>query len=178
MNYYEVLGVGHNAPQDELKRAYRKLARRCHPDKNPDDPDAEARFKEIAEAYRVLANPQTRRVHDGQFQSIESVWDLLSRDPVGKRTVQLLSPLPPKAERRGTDAFTTLKVSSDVWLHGGSIDITFDDQDGPRSVGVHLPGYEQRRHASFLLVHGAGEAGANGASRGDLVVFLIQANAE
>ncbi len=63
-NYYEILGVSRDASQEEIKKAYRRLARDSHPDANPDDPGAEARFKEISEAYRVLRDPETRQQYD------------------------------------------------------------------------------------------------------------------
>ena len=63
-DYYEVLGVGRESSDDELKKAFRSLARKNHPDKNPDDPDAESRFKEIQEAYAVLSNPEQRSRYD------------------------------------------------------------------------------------------------------------------
>lgn len=63
-DYYEVLGVGKNASADEIKKAYRKKAIEFHPDKNPDDKQAEEKFKEAAEAYDVLSDPQKRQRYD------------------------------------------------------------------------------------------------------------------
>lgn len=63
-DYYEVLGVGRNAPPEEVKRSYRKLAVKFHPDKNPDDPHAEEKFKELGEAYDVLMDAEKRAAYD------------------------------------------------------------------------------------------------------------------
>ncbi len=63
-DYYEILGVGRSASNDELKKAYRKLALKYHPDKNPDDKQAEEKFKEAAEAYEVLSNDDKRARYD------------------------------------------------------------------------------------------------------------------
>ncbi len=63
-DYYEVLSVGRSASEPELKSAYRRLAVQYHPDKNPDDPQAEDKFKEAAEAYAVLSDPEQRRRYD------------------------------------------------------------------------------------------------------------------
>lgn len=63
-DYYKVLGVERSASQDEIKKAYRKLAVKYHPDKNPDDKVAEEKFKEISEAYQVLGNADTRKKYD------------------------------------------------------------------------------------------------------------------
>jgi molecular chaperone DnaJ len=63
-DYYEVLGLSRDAPEAEIKKAYRRLARDHHPDANPGDTGAEERFKELTEAYEVLSNPQARRAYD------------------------------------------------------------------------------------------------------------------
>ncbi|HHS13235.1 MAG TPA: molecular chaperone DnaJ [bacterium] len=63
-DYYEVLGVSRNAEQEEIKKAYRKMAMKYHPDKNPGDREAEEKFKEAAEAYEVLTDPQKRERYD------------------------------------------------------------------------------------------------------------------
>lgn len=63
-DYYEVLGVGRSATEQELKTAYRRLAHQHHPDKNQSDPEAEERFKEAAEAYAVLSNSEQRQRYD------------------------------------------------------------------------------------------------------------------
>ncbi len=63
-DYYEILGVGREASPDEIKKAYRKLALKYHPDRNPDDAEAEAKFKEAAEAYEVLSNADKRARYD------------------------------------------------------------------------------------------------------------------
>lgn len=63
-DYYEVLGVSRDATQEEIKKAYRKLALQYHPDRNPGDKSAEEKFKEISEAYEVLSDPQKRAAYD------------------------------------------------------------------------------------------------------------------
>ncbi|NQV06457.1 molecular chaperone DnaJ [bacterium] len=86
-DYYDTLGVSRDATGEEIKRAFRKLARETHPDANPDDPDAEHRFREIAEAYEVLSDSTRRATYDrggsvdmgDLFSSFGGIDDLLSR---------------------------------------------------------------------------------------------------
>jgi molecular chaperone DnaJ len=63
-DYYKTLGVGKNASDEEIKKAYRKLARQYHPDRNPGDKKAEERFKEISQAHDVLSDPEKRKSYD------------------------------------------------------------------------------------------------------------------
>lgn len=90
-DYYEVLGVAKDAGADEIKKAYRKTALKYHPDRNPDNPEAENKFKEAAEAYEVLSNPDKRAKYDrfghsgvnsefggGQNVNMEDIFDQFS----------------------------------------------------------------------------------------------------
>ena len=63
-DYYEVLGVNKSSSAEEIKKAYRKLALKYHPDRNPGDAEAEEKFKEAAEAYDVLSNPEKKQRYD------------------------------------------------------------------------------------------------------------------
>src|SRR5918912_3475358 len=67
-DFYAVLGVSASASQDEIKKQYRKLAAKHHPDKNPNDPKAAERFKEISEAYQVLGDAEKRKQYDQMRQ--------------------------------------------------------------------------------------------------------------
>jgi molecular chaperone DnaJ len=83
-DYYDILGVDRSATQAEIKRAFRRLARQHHPDVNPNNPEAEARFKEMAEAYAVLGDAERRRQYDRYGRAappspfVGEVWDDLA----------------------------------------------------------------------------------------------------
>ena len=72
-DYYKILGLNKNATEDEIKKAYRKLAKKWHPDKNRDNPKAEEKFKEIQEAYETLSDPKKKETYD--FGGSDSGYD-------------------------------------------------------------------------------------------------------
>lgn len=144
-DYYEVLGVGRDASDKELKRSYRRLARECHPDLNPGDDEAEARFKLAAEAYEVLTDPGRRERYDrfghegmdsrrgGQGAGFESVEDIFSQfddlfgDVFGfaeeQRKRQEQKP------RRGEDLTHELDISFEEAVFGTSRTFTIERHD-------------------------------------------------
>ena len=71
-DYYKTLGVDKKASKDEIKKSFRSLARKYHPDKNPDDANAEAKFKDISEAYEVLSDPEKRKKYDNLGSSFNN----------------------------------------------------------------------------------------------------------
>lgn len=87
-NLYHVLGISSTATGEEIKRAYRRLSKKYHPDANPGDEEAKKRFQEAAEAYRILQDPQKRKEYDqklqnGRKQSESINYSDLFRTPAG-----------------------------------------------------------------------------------------------
>ncbi|MEJ2678333.1 MAG: molecular chaperone DnaJ [Gemmatimonadota bacterium] len=147
-DYYQVLGVAEKATPEEIKKAYRRLAKRFHPDANPDDPQAAERFKDIGEAYAVLSDAEKRKKYDqmrrlgplGGFGftgrprpgagettfSMDDLGDLgglgdlfSSIFDLGKRRRQR-----GRGSQRGGDMEYTVEISFGVASRGGKIDIT------------------------------------------------------
>ncbi|MDE3065445.1 MAG: J domain-containing protein [Acidobacteriota bacterium] len=124
---YAVLEVERDASPDDLKRAYRRLARQYHPDANPGDPAAEARFKEVSQAYEILSDPERRANYD-RFGS-----DVGAQNPFGAGSVQdifdmFFGGLGGRPQRRGPqpgpDAEATVDISLDDAAFGASREVT------------------------------------------------------
>jgi molecular chaperone DnaJ len=130
-DYYEVLGVSREAGPDELKKAYRRLAIQYHPDKNPNDPTAEEKFKQLSEAYAVLSDPEKRAAYDrygsaqpppGGFAGVNPA-DL--QDVFGDLFEELFGPwFRRSGTHHGRDIQTTLPLTLEEVAHGAEKPVT------------------------------------------------------
>lgn len=188
-DYYQTLGVPRNASPNDIKSAYRRLARRYHPDVNPDDPAAEARFKEINEAHEVLSDPKKRQQYDrfgsnwrrtGSFDEafrqsgvrMEGVGDLFGGGASGfSDFFEALFGGQARAQRpQQANVEETLQVSLREVLEGGRRALTMrvpspDGSVRQRRIDVTIP--RGVRDGQRLRVAGEGAVRTDG-SRGDL----------
>lgn len=185
-DYYEVLGVAKGARQEDVKRAYRKLALKWHPDKNPDNPEAEERFKEASEAYSVLGDRQKRAEYDayGHNMGADPGWDPFEgfrnhfgsdifeeffgrRHTAGHRRRK-------SAEPRGSDILINMNLSFAESVAGTSRDIVVDRTakcqvcDGAGGEGVDVcgqcrgTGKIQFRQGSMVMQTACNSCGGSG----------------
>jgi len=145
-DYYEVLGVEKTASEDEIKRAYRRMAIKYHPDKNPDNKEAEAKFKECAEAYEVLSDAEKRKqydqygheglrgtgMHDFSRMNVEDIFSMFGFDDFfgsvfggggGRRSARRGGPA------RGYDLETGVELTLNEIASGAEKTIEFTRQD-------------------------------------------------
>lgn len=184
-DYYAELGVAKNADQKEIKKAFRKLARKFHPDNNPADDAAENRFKEINEAYDTIGNGDTRKEYDharemGYFvggpagsQQYVRVEDLLGGGFGGRGSAQdLFGGLQDLfgGERRQARPHKGQDVSGSITLsfHEALIGPTKEFSVGAGTVKVKIP--KGVADGTKVRVRGKGGPGANGGPAGDLYV--------
>jgi curved DNA-binding protein len=118
-DYYQVLGVDRNADEKEIKKVYRRLARQYHPDVNPGDKAAEARFKEINEANEVLSDPEKRRKYDALGQQYQR-WQQTGGQPGGFDWSDWVSASQPGARSRDAGGSTRVEYADLSDLFGSS----------------------------------------------------------
>lgn len=174
-DYYEVLGVERGASETELKRAFRKLARELHPDVNAHDPEAEEKFKEAAEAYEVLSDPEQRQVYDrfgrdglrsggfppggGQgFGTVEDIFQAVFGGAFGFEVR--------RGPMRGQDLVHPIEITAIQAMLG--IGVKIPSHEGEREI--ELPSGVQ--HGTQFALRGHGLPGANGGPPGDLRIVV------
>ncbi len=189
-DYYEVLGVGKNASDDEIKKAYRKLAVKYHPDKNPGDKEAEVKFKEISEAHEVLSDKQKRARYD-QFghAGVGGAGGSAGGNPFANGNYSfngqsfnfdfggsgglddILGSIfgfggGARRPARGTDYRTTVVLNFEEAVFGTTKIITADGKD----LKVKIPaGIDD---GMSIRLSGKGGAAPKGGTKGDLYVFV------
>ena len=174
-DYYDILGVTRDADEAEIKRAFRELARRHHPDVNQGDDAAEDRFKEVNEAYAVLSDPAARARYDRfghpddgsgatGFGAVVDAFDDMIGDVLRRR----------RAKQRGRDLRYTLEVSFEEAAFGCTKTIAVPREGAaPREFSVAIA--VGSREGAIKTLKGEGEPGKGGAPAGDLhVVVRIQ----
>ena len=183
-DYYDVLGVQKNADENEIKRAYRKLAKKYHPDANGDDKYAEQQFKEITEAYNVLSDSEKKKLYDQygfaafdgsmgakyeqggfdfgkggryteyHYSSDDSIFDDIFGDFFGKHT-----------SRKGRDAESNITISFEEAAFGCTKRISFEGGQ-KNTVEVWIPaGIDE---GQSVRLKGKGHPGSMGMPAGDL----------
>jgi len=193
-NYYDILGVGKNASEKEIKQAFRRLAKKYHPDANPNDPQAETKFKEINEAYEILSDPEKRVQYD-RFGSVfpgggfggnggtrythvnfggegfgdigDILENLFGRSGFGRSSGWSSTVREGQGwATQGRDLEQTVTISLYEAYHGTSRRVT----KGGRTINVNIPA--GARTGTKVRIAGEGEPGALGGPAGDLYLVV------
>jgi len=192
-DYYGALGVEKGASEKDIKRAYRKLAQQYHPDNNPGDTDAEARFKEVSEAYRVLSDPEERAHYDqardafargtfvggpgggagAQYVRIDDLGDL--GDAFGGGLFGGLGDLfgfggarRTRRPAKGPDLEAGIDLSFHEAIQGVTKTLTVNGPGGRRTVTTKIPAGVN--DGARIRLRGRGAPGRDGGEPGDLFV--------
>lgn len=190
-DFYQVLGVARDATEKQIKDAYRKLAIQFHPDKNKGDPDAEARFKELAQAYAVLSDAKKREAYDTRLRSgfsgadfegadFGGEWESFSIEDILRRYGSMFGedfgPFRRARPRtaRGHDVEASVTVDFRTAALGDKVDVTLTGETGSRSVRITIP--EGTEDGARLRLRGMGTPGMGGGPAGDLLLTVSVAS--
>lgn len=186
-DFYKALGVNESADEDEIKRVYKKLAKKYHPDKNKGDQRAEERFKEISEAYAIIGDAEKRKKYDQlrkmgahQFAGGDFTWDeIISRFDGGMNGTRGFGGIDDILQqmfgggmqsRRGSDVQAGVKISFKKSLEGGKIELNVSNGMTQRKVTATIPsGIED---GNMLRLRGQGNVAPSGGTPGDLLLIV------
>lgn len=197
-NYYEILGVSKTATEDEIKKAYRKLAVKYHPDKNPGDKESEKKFQEISEAYNVLSDKEKRSEYDNygtdsgfgsrtkhrysyqnpfshgfgfasDFEDILRGWEKYQHD------TDSYSSWKSRYKDPGDDISITCSISFKESIFGGTKDVKYYYKDNigtvkSRTVSLKFP--SDTPDGKIITLNGLGDESQFGGSSGNLKVTI------
>ena len=193
-DYYRALGVSSNASPGEITKAYRALARQLHPDRNPDDPAAEERFKQVSAAYDVVGDSEKREQYDEirrlaaggnpfaapgpggshsfQFSGADGIGDLLANLFGGADGAAGPFGSPPGGHRpqRGSDHQAQISLSFSEAVNGTTTTVSVGERSAREQIKVRIP--PGVNDGQRIRLRGKGGAGAAGGPRGDLYVIV------
>lgn len=186
-DYYQILGVARGANEQEIKQAYRKLARKYHPDINPGDKQAEARFKEINEAYETLSDKEKREKYDrfgSDWKRYEQAGpgmdyggagtdfsDIFESFFGGTRTGRAGPGSSFNMRMDGQDVEQQVDITLEEAFSGTQRSVQFANPNGtPRTITVKIPAGSDT--GGRVRVTGEGAPGLNGGARGDLILTV------
>ena len=197
-DYYKILGVNKNASSDEIKKAYRKLALKYHPDKNPGNKEAEEKFKKMSEAYAVLSDDQKRKNYD-QFGSTDSFKQRFSQEDIFRgfdvneifrdlgfnfrgnvrqggfsRTVSFEDLFGGQSyshrPQKGEDLFYNISISLEESVFGAEKKIMIKKSGRAEEIQFKIP--KGINSGKRLRLAGKGEISLNGGTSGDLYLNI------
>ena len=175
-DYYEVLGLSKGAEDKEIKRAYRKLAKKYHPDTNPGDKEAEKKFKEVTEAYSVLSDPEKKKLYD-QFGHAAFDQSGAAGSGYGNAGTGGFGGFGGTGGSKGSDIKAGITVGFDEAAFGGDKVITLSNPENPgqpgQSLKVHIPAGID--NGKSIRLRGKGMPGTGGGEAGDLLLKVTVA---
>lgn len=196
-DYYKLLGVDRNAKTEEISKAFKKLARKYHPDLNPGDKKAEEKFKEINEAYEVLKDPEKRKLYDQlgpnwqhgqQFsgnQGFENMHFNFNGQNMGGSNADFSDFFESifggrnagsgfggftQRPRRGRDVEAELPLTLEEVVKGGKHQVTLQMPNGPRTLEINVP--PGIKDGGKLRLSGQGDPSSSGGEAGDLFLRI------
>ena len=190
-DYYDVLGVSRSASADEIRKAYKKIARESHPDRNPDDPSASDRFKAATEAYETLGDEDNRKKYDQFGHAYKQAGhnpfgagghEVDLNDLFGQGGIDLGDLFGgafggggrrgPRSQpaTKGQDLRTSITIAFSVAYHGGSYSLSVQKSGKSETLDVKLPA--GIKAGATIRLAGQGHPGVHGGPNGDMLVTV------